>query len=184
MTTGLRTRGRRTPAFAATLLAASLLAGCGGAAKTIRSGDAQQLLDQLGAVKSAFDEGGCFTTLQPALDALSASVDGLPSSVGEDVQGALEQGVARLETLGIQDCKEPTPTTEATTAPTETFETVTTTEETVTEETETEETETEETETDTVPTDETTDEFIPPGQTKKTKPPKPPKGFGEEGIDE
>jgi hypothetical protein len=160
-----------------------LLAGCGAAAKTIPNGDGQQLLDQLADVKAAFDEGGCFTTLQPALDSLSATVDGLPSSVGKVVQGALEQGVARLETLGIQDCTEPTPTTEETTAPTETFETVTT-EETVTEETETEETETEETETETVPTEETTEEFIPPGQqkpkpTKPPKTPKPPKGFVE-----
>jgi hypothetical protein len=165
------------------LLAAPLLAGCGAPAKTIPGGDGRQLLDQLSAVKDAFDEGGCFTTLQPALDSLNATVDGLPSSVGKDVQGALEQGVARLETLGIQDCKEPTPTTEETTAPTETFETVTT-DETVTEETETEKTETEETETEeteTAPTEGTTEEFIPPGQTKPkpTKPPKPPKGFVE-----
>lgn len=168
---------------------AALVAGCGEAAKTIRSGDAQQLLDELTAVRAAFDEGACTTTLPAAVDSLAATVDGLPSSIGEDVQGTLDQGVARLETLAIENCEEPVPTTEATTAPTTTVGTVT--EETVTEETETEETETEETETEeTVPAEETTEEFIPPGQQKPPKaekPPKPPKGqegfFGEEGDD-
>jgi hypothetical protein len=165
------------------LAAAAVLAGCGADAKTIRSGDAQQLLDELSAVRTAFDEGACTTTLPTAIESLSATVDGLPSSVGEDVQGTLDQGIARLETLAIENCEEPAPTTE-TTEPTTTFETVT--EPPVTEETETktEETETQETE-KTVPDEEPEfeeppeEEFLPPGQ-QKPKPNKPQEGFFEE----
>ncbi len=115
------------------------LAGCGSDDGTIPPGDADNLLNQIDAVRDAVQEGDC-DLAQSHAEELISQVDELPNDVDPEVAGALTKAAANLDDLAANpdQCTEtgasgipgaqPTETTDTT----ETVEPETTTTETTT----------------------------------------------------
>lgn len=179
--------GRTRTAAVAALLAASVAAGCAQGGE-IPKDDADAIQATLSKAQQAFDAGDCDTALPAAVAEAQAAVDALPDRVGNQVRDTLQDGLARLSSLGDTECEvavtetQP-PETLETEVPTETIETkppkppkpekIKTQPEPDAETAETEATQPEE------PLDE---DFIPPGQ-GGTPPGQPGGGGSDEGDD-
>jgi cell division protein FtsN len=176
---------RRRPPFllAFPLAAALVLSACGGGSKDttglLPGKTADQIVENLNRVESAYQQGNCERAAQYADDVVS-QVEGLPQSVKPQLRNVLSRGADRLQgrvaTTCQQTATQPTTplTTESTTQPSTTEPTTTSTKET-TQQTTTQETTTQPTTTQSTPT---TTQAPPP----TTPPPTTGGGGGSGGI--
>ncbi len=142
---------RRQIILLAAALVALFLAGCG-SGEEIPSDRAEALTAQLDQLEQEIDAGDC-ESADATLTALSAEIQDLSGEIDRDIRRGLRDLFGQLDSLFVEQCGEPTTTTETTTTePT----TETTTPTTTTEETTTDTTTTTTTDTTTTTTNDTT----------------------------
>ena len=151
--------GRTSSIAIASVIAALVLAGCGGDDEpepSIPVDSASTLVSTLQRVQDNVDVGSCLVA-EREVQQFQSELDGLPSGVNQDVIEALQRGSQNLIGLLEEDCEdEPETTTEETTPE------VTTTETTTNEPTTTDETTTTQPTEPTTPTQPTTTTEPPP----------------------
>ena len=150
--------GRTSSIAIASVIAALVLAGCGGDDEpepSIPVDSASTLVSTLQRVQDNVDVGSCLVA-EREVQQFQSELDGLPSGVNQDVIEALQRGSQNLIGLLEEDCED---------------EPETTTEETTTEETTTETTTNEPTTTDETTTTQPTEPTTPTQPTTTTEPP-------------
>jgi uncharacterized membrane protein YgcG len=88
------------------LVAAAVLAGCGGDEGTIPSESSDKLLERLTEIEEAVPEGDC-DGAQNSADLFVDQVDQLPAEVDDEVKRLLTAGGERLQELAAEQCEEP-----------------------------------------------------------------------------
>jgi cell division septation protein DedD len=170
---------RALPLLAALLLgvSAAFLVACGaGAKRGVPAADAQQLDDDLDALKAAVSNGEC-AKAEAAVVKVKGDILQLPATVSPKLRKRLTSGANNLSARAGVECAKNAQTTTTETTPTDTTPTDTTpTDTTPTDTTPTDTTPTDTTPTDTTPTDTT------PTDTTPTTTTTTPGGGGTGGV--
>ena len=92
-------------------VAATAIAGCGSDDGTIPPDNASNLISQLDAIESNFENQECEQALDHA-ETFKSNVNLLPASVEDEVKEGLQQTADRLVNLAESDCETPEGTTD------------------------------------------------------------------------